>query len=145
VDQQSEKGQRVLVVDDEPEFAELVAQLLLAAGYEVAVAFDGEAALAQVRACAPDLITLDIRMPRKSGLLFYRQIKSREAYRHIPVIVITGLIRDDRDWENFIRSFLEVDHLPRPQAYMDKPFEEEELLEVVEKVLNEAQPALPRL
>jgi len=68
-DQQGPR-KRVLVVEDEPDFAAFMASLLCGLGYSVVTARDGEEALSQVQACPPDAITLDIQMPRKSGLLF---------------------------------------------------------------------------
>jgi CheY-like chemotaxis protein len=57
-------------------------------------------------------------------------MKSLSACRDIPVIVITGLTRGDRDAETIIRSFLETDHLPQPDAYLEKPFDNKQLVEL---------------
>jgi len=128
----------VLVVDDEPDFAALMEVMLRGLGYDVSVVHDGEEALARVRACPPDAITLDLRMPRKSGLLFYRELKSVEGYRHVPVVIVTGRARN-RDWEYFIRAFLEAGDLPAPDGYVDKPVDREQLKAVLRKVLARRQ------
>lgn len=133
VQEQSQK--RVLVVEDEPDFAALMESMLRGLGYEVDIAYDGAEALAQAEAALPDVITLDISMPNKSGAHFYRQLKSREGFCTIPVIVVTGLRREDPDWDGIIRSFLESEHVPHPDAYLDKPVEREALGQVIEDVL----------
>ncbi len=127
----------VLVVEDEEDFAAWMAAILRGAGFQVRTAGDGEAALRAVQAQVPDLITLDILLPKKTGLLFYRQMKSHAAYRNIAVVVVTGLTRESRDNDSIIRSFLETDHLPRPNAYLEKPFEREQLLAIVDRALVE--------
>jgi CheY-like chemotaxis protein len=70
-------------------------------------------------------------MPRKSGVLFYRQLKSDPKFREIPVVVVTGLTRGDRDTELVVRTFLEVEHVPPPVAYLEKPVSAGEFLETV--------------
>ncbi|MEW6366199.1 MAG: response regulator [Acidobacteriota bacterium] len=127
----------VLVVDDDPDFVAYVKTVLEADGISVAAAYDGEDALEQVREEPPDLVTLDIQMPRKTGVLFYRQMKAEERLRAIPVIVVTGLRRMDLYAAPFIQAFFEVEHrkLPVPEAYLDKPVSREELVKTVREYL----------
>lgn len=125
----------VLVVEDEPDFAALIASVLRKQGYEVAIACDGEEALKEVNRSAPDLITLDIQMPRKGGLHFFREMKSHDEFRRIPVVVITGVTRGDPDMETLLQSFLEVDHVPAPEARLEKPFDNQELIDIVARAL----------
>lgn len=126
---------RVLVVEDESDFATMIASVLGKQGYDVTLASNGEDALREVKERKPDLITLDLQMPEKSGLHFYRQMKSSEKYRHTPVVVVTGLTRDDPEMKTLVRSFIEVDHLPSPEAYIEKPFDNQELVDVVRQTL----------
>jgi CheY-like chemotaxis protein len=136
VTDQQQTRRRVLVVEDEPDFAALMDSMLRELGYDVAVAGDADEALAQVEAVRPDVITLDIQMPGKSGAHFYRQLKSGPAWQDIPVIVVTGLRRADPEWGGIIRSFLEADRLPKPQAYLDKPVERGELARLIAEALG---------
>ncbi len=135
-----ERARHALVVEDETDYAALIATMLREADFKVTVAYDGDAALSRVREQVPDLITLDIQMPRKGGIMFYRQLKSKAEFREIPVIVITGLTRGDRDMSTFIHTFLEPDHLPHPEAYLEKPIEQESLLKVAADVLGRGSP-----
>ena len=84
----------------------------------------------------PDLVTLDLQMPGHSGLLFYRQLKKRPAYRDLPVIVISGFAGSDLDREKFVKHFLEPDHIPHPDAYLDKPLEQDDFLRAVGDILT---------
>lgn len=133
----------VLVVDDEPDFAALLRSILTGAGYTVATAYNGEDAMIEVHERRPDVITLDMKMPGKSGVFFYRKLKADEALQDLPVIVVTALTRDDRDMENLIHSLLEPDNLPHPQAYLEKPIDEPLLLKTIEDALGEVMAALP--
>ena len=126
---------QVLIVEDEPDFAALLQSILVSAGYSVAIAHNTEDALALVRKKKPDVITLDIQMPRKSGAFFYRKLKMQEESRDIPVVVVTGVTRNDRDMETIIRAILEKDDVPHPEAYLEKPIEGSDLLNTVEAVM----------
>ena len=125
-----------LVVEDERDYAELLAALLEEDGYCVEYAVDGMDALEHVRDRKPDVITLDIQMPRNSGAQFYRELKSDPRYAEVPVVVVTGITKDDPDMENFVRAFLEVEHLPMPDAYLEKPVDGGEFLRVVRDSLR---------
>jgi CheY-like chemotaxis protein len=120
----------VLVVDDEPDFATLLRSFLTKAGYTVAMAHTTEDALAQARERRPDLITLDIHMPRRSGVFFYRKLMLDQAFHSIPVVVVTAVTRDN-EMENLIKRLLETDDLPRPKAYLEKPVEGPRFLKTV--------------
>jgi CheY-like chemotaxis protein len=130
------KQTAALVVEDERDYAELIATVLEGDGYSVEYAVDGADALDRVRARRPDVITLDVRMPRKGGIQFYRELKSDPAFAEIPVVVVTGITKDDRDMETFVRAFLEVEHLPMPDAYLEKPVDNQDLLRVVGDALR---------
>jgi len=92
--------------------------------------------MAAVARVTPDLITLDIRMPKKSGVYFYRELKTTEDFRDIPVIVVSGIVGHDIDMEGVVRSFLETAYMPHPEAYIEKPVDGPRLLETIEEVLS---------
>src|SRR5882757_9778328 len=81
---------RILVVDDIPDNVEILRMRLGSLGYEVVVAEDGEQALAVVRETPPDLILLDIMMPRIDGLEVVRRLKADRSLPFIPVIMVTA-------------------------------------------------------
>ena len=85
----------ILVVDDEADVRNYLKAALLEAGFEVVTAEDGFEALVAVRTKAPDLISLDLVMPRKSGVKFYRDLSRNKEWAKIPIIIVTGHARDD--------------------------------------------------
>lgn len=140
MDNDSLAPKHVLIVEDDPDFAALLRSILADAGYSVATAYTCEDALAEVRKTRPDVITLDIQMPRKSGAFFYRKLKSDAKYRDVPVVVVTGITSRDQEMEHIVRTFLEPDDLPHPQAYLEKPVQGPELLKTIEAALSTAAP-----
>ena len=83
-------AQRVLVVDDEPDIAGLVAYHLAKAGYRVTTAGDGTEALARARAERPDLVVLDLMLPGRSGLDVLGDLRRADETRHMGVILLTA-------------------------------------------------------
>ncbi len=132
----SAAAKRVLVVEDDFDFATLLRSILVQAGYTVEIAHTCEHAILYMRHLNPDLITLDIQMPRESGLLFYRRLKADRTLRDIPVIVVTGLTRSDKNWGSFLHAFLEPEHVPHPEAYVEKPVDAPRLLATVRETLS---------
>lgn len=126
----TDKGKTILVVDDEPDISDFLSTLFSDNGYQTATAADGEVALEKVKAAPPDLITLDITMPEKSGVKFYREIKESDQWKQIPVIIVTGVTGD---FEKFISTRRQV---PAPEGYMSKPIEKEKILEMIKKLLG---------
>jgi two-component system phosphate regulon response regulator PhoB len=81
---------RILVVEDSDENLAYVSEILEEHGYEYAVAQDGKAAIEAMRNNRPDLVLLDIMMPRKSGVAVFQQMKRDPNLEKVPVIIITG-------------------------------------------------------
>jgi len=131
----------VLIVEDEPDFAALLQSILRNAGYTAATAYNSEDALLQVRSTRPNVITLDMQMPRESGAMFYRKLKGDEKLRDIPVVVVTGVTRDDTDMKTLVRSLLEPDNVPHPEAYLEKPVDGPSLLKTIEEAISAGKPA----
>ena len=118
---------KLLIVDDEQDIRTYLSALLGDQGYETLVAKDGEEAWKQMEASPPDLITLDISMPGKSGIKFYREMKADDRWRKIPIIIVTGV---SEDFRKFISSRQQV---PPPEGYLSKPIHPEEILELVKR------------
>ncbi len=118
---------KILIVDDEQDIRTYLSTLLEDNGYDTILAKDGEEAFRQVEASAPDLITLDISMPEKSGIKFYRDMKGNDRWKGIPIVIVTGV---SEDFKKFISSRHQV---PPPEGYLSKPINPEEILELVKR------------
>jgi len=120
----------VLVIDDEPDTRVFITTLLEDNGYETVTASDGMEGLEKVKAGAPDLITLDITMPEKSGAGFYKEMRQTEEWKGIPIIIVTGI---SNDFEKFISTRRKV---PPPEGYVTKPIDQAKLLELAAKLTS---------
>ena len=127
----------VLVVDDEPDVCTYLSTLLQDNGYSTVVAKDGAQALEEVKKSPPDLITLDVTMPEKSGVKFYREIKESPAWSKIPVVMVTGV---SNDFEHFISTRRQV---PPPEGYLHKPVDRAQILALAKKLTARSEGACP--
>ncbi|WP_352718599.1 response regulator [Mesorhizobium sp. M0306] len=119
---------RILAVDDTPENLEILRMRLEANGYEVATAADGEEGLAKARELTPDLILLDIMMPKLDGISVVRMLKQDLSLRSIPVILVTAKA-DTRDVVEGLDA--------GGDDYLTKPFEHQALLARVRSMLRQ--------
>jgi two-component system, OmpR family, alkaline phosphatase synthesis response regulator PhoP len=85
------KGKKVLIADDEPDILEIVQYNLVKEGYEVSTAGDGDAALQKAKSFRPDLIILDIMMPKKSGIEVCEILRSQPAFKDTLIVLLTAL------------------------------------------------------
>jgi len=127
---EEKSGKKVLVIDDEEDVVTYLSTLLEDNGYTVITARDGEEALRKVRSERPDAVTLDITMPEKSGVRFYREVKEDDELKNIPVIIVTGV---SNYFERFITSRKQV---PPPEGYIQKPVDKQEMLDTLRKVIG---------
>ncbi len=126
----AEDAKTVLVVDDDPDAREFLTTVLEDNGFATTTANDGTEAIAAVERATPDLIALDITMPEKSGVAVYRRLKEDDQLKTIPVIVVTGI---SDDFKNFISSRRQV---PPPEGYISKPVDHEQFLKMVQGLLG---------
>jgi CheY-like chemotaxis protein len=124
-------GQKtILVVDDDPDARDFFVTVLEDHGYATVSARDGNEALDRIGESVPDLVTLDITMPEKSGVGVYRKLREDEDLKNIPVIIITGV---SDDFKHFISTRRQV---PPPEGYLSKPVEPDQLLEKVRELVG---------
>ena len=118
---------RILIIEDEREISLILKLRLEATGYEVVQSFDGEDGYEKAATQKPDLILLDLILPRKGGLQVLDDLKSDPKYKHIPVIIITGLAQElDEVKEGALKA----------DGYFLKPFDSVELLAAIKDCLN---------
>ncbi len=119
---------KILIVEDETSLAETLKMRFEAAGYSVDIAGDGQDALAKVRQDKPNLILLDIMLPRIDGYKVCRILKFDEKYRHIPVIMLTAKTQEEDQ---------ELGFSVGANAYITKPFDNQELMKKIKELLGE--------
>jgi CheY-like chemotaxis protein len=116
----------ILIVEDDGEVVEFTRTILTAQGHSVEVAGDGEQAMIAYMTRRPDLIVLDVFVPRLDGLRFAREVQTRFPADHAPIVVWTGAYEPES-----IGDLLATPHVLR------KPADSEELLEVVRRALGD--------
>ncbi len=115
----------ILIVDDEPEIREVMGMMLSEHGYRIRTAADGIEALELIKEKAPDLILLDMNMPRMGGIVFYHNIASSyDGSPKYPVLVITGRAALEQVFKDF-----------KIDGFIGKPFNFEDLLALIEKTM----------
>ncbi len=116
-------AKKILIIDDEQDVIEYLTELLEANGFVTCSAHDGKEGFEVLKREKPDLITLDLQMPGDTGTDFYRNMHRSEEFKHIPIVVISGIAGK---------------HLAikKPLAVLDKPIDRFQLLETVEGALN---------
>jgi len=127
-----ERKARILVIDDDPDFVYATRKVLESERYEVLTAYDGDEGLQMTREKRPDLIILDIIMPREDGFRVCEEIKGDPQLAGIPVIVLTSL---SQRWGETIFSVTQGLML-EAEDYIDKPVAPAELLRRVEQRLR---------
>jgi len=120
---------KILIVDDEPNIVLSLEFLMKQAGFQVSTAADGEAGLEAVAAECPDLILLDVMMPRKNGYEVCQAIRENPAWEHIRIIMLTA---KGREVEKEKGIALGADD------YVTKPFSTQEVVEKVQALLVNA-------
>ena len=129
-------GKKVLIIDDEDDARAFCSSVVVNSGYEPLIAKNGEEGIRKVREEKPDLVILDILMPKQSGIRMYRELKTDPQLRGIPVIVLSAIAKT-----TFLRSQsalteFEDAPVPEPEAYIEKPAEPEEMEAMVKKLMG---------
>ncbi len=118
---------KILIAEDEPDIRELVAFMLRFAGYEVVAAVNGEEAVQTASRELPDLILMDVRMPRMTGYDACRLMKADPNLRDVPIVFLSA-----KGQESEIQSGLDAG----AEEYLLKPFSPEELTNRVRGILS---------
>jgi len=127
----AEQKRKVLLIEDDVDMAEAVRLRLESNGYEVLVGHDGLEGFDMARAQKPDLIILDVMLPKMDGFTVCRMLKYDEAYKAIPVIMFTARVQ-----KTDIQHGTEVG----ANAYVTKPFKAEELLSQINALISHEKP-----
>ena len=129
-------AKKVLNVEDDADTRTFVSTVLEENGYIPIMAIDGAEGMKKAKEERPDLIILDILMPRESGIKMYHELKLDPNLKDIPVVMLSGVSK-----RTFLRSQAALtefgdETVPEPQAYLEKPVEPEDLAETLKKILG---------
>ncbi|OGL44660.1 MAG: hypothetical protein A2161_06455 [Candidatus Schekmanbacteria bacterium RBG_13_48_7] len=123
-------SKKILIIDDEKDVQTYLRTLFKNNGFESETASNGEDGYITAKQYKPDLITLDILMPKQSGIKLYRQIKSDDELKEIPVIIITGLSQ----YQKFYSQ--DFSDLPEPEELLEKPVNQDKLIIKVKELIG---------
>lgn len=121
-------AKKILIADDEQNIVISLEFLMKREGYEVLIANDGEEAVQRIRAEVPDLVLLDVMMPKKSGFEVCQEVKSNPDLQSVRILMLTAKGRDTEAAKGLALG---------ADAYMTKPFSTKELVERVRSMLAE--------
>jgi len=129
-------SKKVLIVDDDPDVCLFNTTVVEESGYTPLEADNGEDGLHLIKKEKPDLVILDVLMPRQSGIRLYRELKTDPKLKNIRVIILSGIAK-----RTFIRSQKALtefggDPVPEPEIYLEKPVRPDALADVIKKVLG---------
>ena len=148
-------AKKVLVIDDDERTVRFLSVALEENGYEPMAAYDGAEGLERIKSSTPDLIILDVMMPKRTGFVLFKQIRKSEEYKSIPVIMLTGVAdslseldgKKDDTFEGPYDSLRESlrkairqmrdEGLVKPELYVDKPIDPEDLILKVRELIGD--------
>ena len=129
--EENHHNRTVLIIDDEPDIITYLETYLEDNGYRSIGATNGIEGLAKAKTNQPDIITLDITMPGKSGTEVFRQLRTDPETCNIPVMIITGVLE--------FRQFIYQRSIHPPEGYMEKPIDPLHLLREISRILLEKE------
>lgn len=123
-------GKRILIADDEPNIVVSLEFLMKREGFDIAVATDGEAALRAMTAHVPDLVLLDVMLPKKDGFEVCQEIRMNPAWQSVKVVMLTAKGRDTEIAKGLALG---------ADAYVTKPFSIKDLVTQIKQLLDMSQ------
>ena len=120
-------AKKILIIDDEPDILRAAKVRLMSFGYEVITAGDGSDIVNLVQKNMPDLILLDLRLPRMDGDKICAMLKADDRFKNIPIIIFTA--SSDLNTSKKVKD-------SGANGYLIKPFDTEELLQIIKKFLS---------
>jgi twitching motility two-component system response regulator PilH len=129
-------AKKVLVVDDDPDVRLFNTTVLEEHGYLPLEAENGEEGLRMIRAEKPDLVILDVLMPRQSGIRLYRELKTNADLKDLKVLILSGIAQ-----KTFLRSQQALTEfgenpVPEPEFYIEKPVDADVLAATIRKAIG---------
>ncbi len=147
-------AKKVLVIDDDENTVKFLSAALEENGYEPIAAFNGKEGLEKIKAENPDLVLLDVMMPKKTGFVLFKQLRRDEAYKDLPIIMLTGVaeVLGDLDAQSgdthespydslreaMRKNIQEMreEGLVKPDMFIDKPIDPELVIVKIKELIG---------
>ena len=147
-------AKRVLVVDDDRNTVKYLSAVLSDHGHDPVAAYDGSEGLKKIEEATPDLIVLDVMMPKKTGFVLFEQLKKDKRYSEIPILMLTGVSGVLEELEDHMDEALEKPYdklrealkkkiremrdegLVRPEMFVDKPVDADSFAARVQELIG---------
>jgi twitching motility two-component system response regulator PilH len=120
---------RIMIIDDDQDIRTYLKTLFEKNGYDTETAEDGEKGFLKAKAFQPSLITLDILMPKESGMRLFKKLKEDAILKDVPVVILTGVSQ----YRELHESGFPPSQLPA--AFIEKPIRQEEILKTVRELI----------
>jgi DNA-binding response OmpR family regulator len=148
-------GKKVMVIDDEKNTVKFLSVLLSENGYEPIVAYDGQEGMQKIEENNIDLIILDVMMPKKTGFVLFKQLKKSDAYKDIPILMLTAVAASlteldaqkedtfERPYDSLRESLRQAIQEMRqtgdfrPEMFVDKPVNSDAFIEKVKELIGD--------
>lgn len=127
---------KILIIDDEPDVALYLKTLLEDHNYETLTAHNAETGFEVALEASPDLICLDIMMPKKSGISLYKELKENKILKDIPVVIVSGVESAYSFKGPKFRKLIPDSKIPEPAGFFEKPINVPALMEFLTKVFD---------
>ena len=132
------QARKILVVDDEPDIVIYLKLLLENSGYEVVAASDGREGLELARKEEPDLVCLDIMMPKKTGVALYQEIKTDPELKKLPCIIISAYESAYSFKGQAFRRLVRDKAIPEPLKFFEKPIDVSSFISFIDGYFRKA-------
>ena len=147
-------AKKVLVIDDDVSTVRFLSVALEENGYEAVGAYDGQEGFQKIQSENPDLILLDVMMPKKTGFVLFKQLRRDEKYKDLPIIMLTGVgdslaELDEKSDDTFESPYdqlreklrktiqtMKEDGIVKPDMYIDKPIDPELVIAKIKELIG---------
>jgi CheY-like chemotaxis protein len=124
---------KILIIDDEADVITYLTMVLKSNDFEPYAIDNVISAMNDVERIQPDLICLDIMMPRETGISFYKILRKSKNFSHIPVIIISGVVQTGKfDFQSYVKD----KSIPPPECYMEKPIDVDRFISTINKLIS---------
>ncbi len=148
-------AKKVLVIDDDESVVKFLTLALEENGYEALSAPDGKAGFEKVQSEKPDLLILDVMMPKRTGFVLFKQLRKTDEFKDIPVIMVTGVAgslneQDEKKEGTFDAPYDELreslrktiqkmrdEGLVKPNMFIDKPIDPEDIIVKIKELIGD--------